>query len=435
MRAEYELCCSVVEVLEMRNVRFVLVVALLLTVFSIGMASAQDGVTLRVWSGASSPVENEYKEAQFAAFQEANPGITLDVLISPDYGTQIQAAFAAGDYPEVFTVGQFDFPSYVDSGLLMPAGDRIVDPEDIYPSLQSAFSDADGNAYCVPKDFSTLALYYNIDQFEAAGVDLPTADWTWADMTAAAQAITDADLTVDNVDVVGLSAAADRNRWLAFFWANGGRLFNDANEVVFDSPEAIASLDFYSNFVTSGIGNLPANLGGAGWNGEAFGKGYAGMTVEGNWAIGYLNDTFPDLNWGVAELPTAPSGDKGTLTFTECWAVGATAAGDPAVADAAWTLVNFLTGAEQALATGEQGFGPMPSRASAAEAWLTAQGENGQPFVAGAAYAWAPVFPIGFGDFTTAVDDGTVAVMSGEENAEAMMQDAAEIAREIQSEM
>jgi multiple sugar transport system substrate-binding protein len=144
----------------MRNVRFVLVLALLLFAVSFGIASAQSPVTLRVWSGASSPVENAFKESQFAAFQEANPNIVLDVLISPDYGTQIQAAFASGDYPEVFTVGQFDFPSYVDSGLLMQAGDRIVEADDIYPSLQAAFSDADGNAYCVPKDFSTLALYY-----------------------------------------------------------------------------------------------------------------------------------------------------------------------------------------------------------------------------------------------------------------------------------
>lgn len=417
---------------KMRLITLALLLVLALTLS--GIAAAQDSITLRVWTGSSSPAENEFKEAQFARFQEANPNIKLDVLISPDYGTQIQAAFAANDYPEVFTAGQFDFPSYVDSGLLMPAGDRIVEPDDIYPSLQAAFSDADGNAYCVPKDFSTLALFYNVDYFEQAGVDMPTAEWTWDDMAAAAQAITDADLTANGIDVVGLSAAADRNRWMAFFWGNGGRLFDDAGEVVFDSPEAIAALEFYASFVANGTGAIPANLGGAGWNGEAFGKGYAAMTIEGNWAIGYLRNDFPDLNWGVVEIPTAPSGSKGTLTFTECWAVGANAADNPAVADAAWALVNFLTGPEEAIANGNEGFGPMPARASAADAWLAAQGEVGEPFVAGAAYAWAPVFPLGYGDFTTAVDKGTVAVMNGEATAEEVMAEAAEIAREIQAE-
>lgn len=420
----------------MRNVRLVGLALLVVLAISLsGIAMAQDQVTLRVWTGSSSPAENEFKEAQFAAFQEANPGIALDVLISPDYGTQIQAAFAAGDYPEVFTAGQFDIPSYIDSGLLMPAGDRIVEVDDLYPSLQAAFSDAEGNPYCVSKDFSTLAIFYNRDYFEAAGLAEPTADWTWDEMRAAAQAITDADLvTADGTDVLGLSAAGDRNRWLAFFYANGGSMFDDAGEIVFDSPEGVAALEFYASFVADGIGAIPANLGGAGWNGEAFGKGYAGMTVEGNWAIGYLRNDFPELNWGVVEMPTAPSGNKGTLTFTECWAVGATAADDPAVADAAWALVNFLTGPEGALANGEQGFGPMPSRASAAAAWLEAQGEAGEPFVAGAAYAWAPVFPLGYGDFTAAIDEGTTDLMNGEASAAEVMTEAAEIAREIQAE-
>jgi hypothetical protein len=55
--------------------------------------------------------------------------------------------------------------------------------------------------------------------------------------------------------------------------------------------------------------------------------------------------------------------------------------------------------------------------------------------VNGADYAWAPVFPLGYGDFTTAVDEGTVAVLEGEATAEEALTEAAEIAREIQAEM
>jgi multiple sugar transport system substrate-binding protein len=254
-------------------------------------------------------------------------------------------------------------------------------------------------------------------------------------MYAAAEAITNADITTaDGVDVLGFSAAADRNRWMAFFWANGGRLFDDEGNVVFDSAEAIASLDFYASFVANGLGAQPGDLGGAGWNGEAFGRGFAAMTVEGNWAIGYLNTDFPELNWGVAEIPVAPSGGRGTLTFTECWAVSS-AIEDEAVAQAAWDLVNFLTGPEGALANATAGFGVMPARASASATWLETLGEEYAAFVNGAEYAWAPVFPLGYGDFTAAVDEGTVAVMAGDATAEEVMVEAAEVAREIQAEM
>jgi len=61
------------------------------------------------------------------------------------------------------------------------------------------------------------------------------------------------------------------------------------------------------------------------------------MTIEGNWAIGYLNQTFPDLKWGVAEIPVAPAtGKHGTLTFSECWAVGANATDAKADALGSW---------------------------------------------------------------------------------------------------
>lgn len=410
-----------------RFMAVLLIAALLLSLA--GVAGAQgDEITLRVWTGASSPVENEFKEMQIAAFEEANPDINVELLILPEYGTQIRAAFASGDYPEVFTVGQFDFPQWHADGLLAVGTDRIENPEGIYEGLREAFT-ADGELYCAPKDFSTLALLYNIDQFNAAGVDLPTNEWTWEDMAAAAEALTGVE-----EGTVGFSAAADKFRWMALFYANGAQIFDEEGNVVFDSDAAVEALDFYQSFIENGTGAQPGDLN-AGWNGEAFGQGSAAMTIEGNWAIGYLNDTFPDLNWGVAEIPLAPNGQRGTLTFTECWAVSSRAEGE--VADAAWALVNFLTGANEhgAQAVAEAGFGVMPAREEFGDLWLETVGEEYAAFVEGAQYAVAPIFPQGFADFDAAVNDATNLVMSGDEDAADALQEAADVARDIQAEM
>ncbi len=408
--------------------RFVsLVLMAVMSLLLVGVTYAQDDtVTLRVWTGSSSDVENAFKDAQIAAFEEANPNIDVELLISPDYGTQIRAAFASGDYPEVFTIGQFDFPQWQSDGLLAVGTDAIEAPDEIYPGLRAAFT-ADGELYCAPKDFSTLGLLYNIDAFEAAGIDLPTSDWTWDDMYAAAEATT-------TDDMVGFSAAADKFRWMAFFYGNGAQLFDENGDVAFDSDAAIEALEFYQSFVADEIGDLPGNLN-AGWNGEAFGQGSAAMTVEGNWAIGYLNDTFPELNWGVAELPVAPSGDRSTLTFTECWGVSSRAEG--AVAEAAWTLVNFLTGSGEggAQAVAEAGFGVMPARSQFGELWLETVGEEYSAFVTGADYAVAPIFPVGYADFNAAADEATTLVMTLEEDASDALEEAADVAREIQEEL
>ncbi|HEX2622420.1 MAG TPA: ABC transporter substrate-binding protein [Phototrophicaceae bacterium] len=395
----------------------------LVAVFTSGIA-AQDKTVIRVWTGSSSPVENDFKTKQVADFEAANPDIDIDLLVSPDYGTQIQTAFGSGDYPEVFTVGQFDFPTLQDSGVIASGEGKIDDVEDIYPNLLAAFS-VDGVPYCVPKDFSTLALFYNKDAFDAAGLDYPTADTTWDELYADAEALTDDTMK-------GMSVAADRNRWLAFYAeTNGAGLFDDEGNIKFNSPEAITSLDYYTSFVADGYGATPKDLG-TGWNGEAFGSGKAAMTVEGNWAIGYLDETFPDLNWGVAEIPTPEDGEKGTLTFTECWAVAGNIEG--AKLDAAWKVVNYFTGKEGAAAVAEAGFGVMPARISAGPAWLEKRGADFEPFVKGADYAWAPVFPLGYADFTDVIDKGFDSVLTGDATPQELLDEAAGVAEEIMAE-
>jgi len=242
----------------MRKFRFSTLALALLLVLSYGLAYAQDTVTIRAWTGSSSPVEDKFKQDQVAAFEKANPGITVDFQILPDYGTQIQTAFASGDYPEVFTVGQGDFPSRQDSGVLADGNDKIEAKDDFYPGLVAAFS-KDGDLYCAPKDFSTLGLLYNKDLFDKAGVKYPTSEWTWDDMKTAAKTLTSG-------DVVGVSLAADPDRWESFFYGNGAQIFDTDGKVVFNSDAGVAALDFYAGFAKDGTGKTPADLN-AGWNG------------------------------------------------------------------------------------------------------------------------------------------------------------------------
>ena len=71
----------------------------------------------------------------------------------------------------------------------------------------------------------------------------------------------------------------------------------------------------------NGLAKYPKQLD-AGWGGEAFGKGKAAMTIEGNWIEGAMKSDFPDVKYTVVALPAGPAG-KGTLSFTNCWGVAA----------------------------------------------------------------------------------------------------------------
>lgn len=322
---------------------------------------------------------------------EANPDINVTISLVPDYVTTIQAAFASGDSPNVFYVDSSKLPDWAEAGVLADGTGKIDDPEDIYPSLLEVFT-YKGTLYCPPKDFSTMTLQYNKDLFDAAGLAYPTADWTWDDLKNAAEKLTGE--TADGKKILGLVTPPNFERWLPFLYQAGGSVLNeDWTESTFDSDATREALDLYIGLVTDGFAGPPSMVD-AGWGGEAFGQGRVAMAMEGNWVITYLLTQFPDLKWGVSELPVHPSGGKATMAFTVCYAV----ASKNSSPDESWKLVNFLTGVEGQTLVAEQGFGVMPIRQSVAATWLEKRGAEFEPFVKSAEYAHKWQFPVGFQD-------------------------------------
>lgn len=404
----------------MRKSLLSVLVIMLVAALGFGIVSAQDQVTIQLAGWSSSEAENAALESAVAAFEEQNPTIDVEVIFAPEYETFMQTGFASGDYPNVFYVDSFRLQDWASAGVLEPYGDQITDPEGIYESLRTIFTYED-ELYCAAKDFSTLGLVYNTDMFEAAGVEVPT---TWEEFATVAEALT---MGEGDEQVVGLTTGIELPRWLPFLYQAGGSILSADNmEVTFDSPEANEALSYFVDIYTNGFAGSPADLG-AGWAGEAFGQGRAAMAIEGNWMIQYLQDQFPDLNWAVAELPAGPVGPA-TMAFTVCYGVAAAENNDH-VAESI-LLADFLTGPEGAMMVAEAGFGPMPARAAAADAWLEARGEEFSAFVAGAEYSFPWSFPPGFGTFIDTFNNGLNEAIVGSAEVADVITDSAEAAQE-----
>jgi len=406
-----------------RLLTFVLLAVLVFGVVGASQARQQVEITLQGWS--SSQLENEALQGQVDAFMAANPDIKVNINLVGDYETTMQAAFASGEYANVFYVDSSKLPDWAEAGVLASGEGKIENLDDHYPSLLEAFT-YKGTLYCPPKDFSIMALQYNKDMFDAAGVDYPTPDWTWDDLRAAAEKLTGTN--AEGQQVLGLVTPWDFERWLPFLYQAGGAVLNDDwSEVTLDSDQAREALDFYVGMVNDGIAGPPPSVD-AGWGGEAFGQGRVAMAMEGNWVIQYLLDQFPELNWGVTELPQHTGGGKATMVFTVCYAVGATN-NHP---DESWKLVNFLTGPEGSKLVAEQGFGVIPPARSAAETWLNAIGpEIGAPFLAGADYAHKWQFPVGFGEVKDTFNADLQLAFGGQMAADDVITDTAAVAEEV----
>jgi multiple sugar transport system substrate-binding protein len=316
-----------------------------------GSADAAGSGPISVLIGSSGEAETTAVKSAVADWSKTS-GTEASVAVASDMVQQLSQGFASGKPADVFYVSTDQFAGFAANGSLEPYGDSLVNKDDFYPGLAKAFS-YDGKLYCAPKDFSTLSLVINTEKWAAAGLtdaELPTS---WDGLASAAKKLTDATTT-------GLAFSPEIARVGAFFPQAGGSFVSeDGKTATINSAENVEALTFVKSLLTNGTAKYSSDLG-AGWGGEAFGKGLSAMTIEGNWIGGALSKDFPDVKYRTVELPAGPKG-KGTLQFTNCWGIAADSKNKPA----AKKLVEQLTSTDNQIDFAKA-FGVMPSVQSAA---------------------------------------------------------------------
>ncbi|MFS0794434.1 extracellular solute-binding protein [Microbacterium sp. 1P10AE] len=346
-------------------------------------AEQSSGGSLSILIGSSGDAETQAVEDAVAAWSKES-GVDAQVQVANDLPQQLSQGFAAGSPPDLFYLAPEALAGYAANGSIAAYGDELANKDDFYPSLVENFT-VDGQFFCAPKDFSTLALVINTDLWQQAGLTDADVPQTWDQLASVAEK-----LTADGR--VGLAFGAEYQRVGAFMAQAGGGLLTDGAATA-DSAANVEALQYVKTHLADGTFAFASDVG-AGWGGEAFGTGKAAMTIEGNWITGALTADYPDVKYTVAELPAGPGG-KGTLQFTNCWGMAA----DSPNQDNARALAEYLTGTDQQLAF-SKAFGPMPSIQSAADAWSSAN-PNLTAFLAGAEYAQFPPNIAGAADVIT----------------------------------
>jgi len=327
-------------------------------------AAAQDQVSIRLMTSFASPEERASYEELVATFEGLFPNIDVQYEPVPsDYDTKLQTDLAAGNAADVFVYTDILAPNLTASGVLQPLDEMMaasgVNINDFYPDLVANFQ-YEGQTYGLPKDFSTLAMVYDPVAFEAAGITAAPA--TWDELRAAGEALSESGQPP-------IVLGANFDRYMAFLFQAGGSVISeDGSSIVLNSPEAAEAMEFYYGLYRDGIAQTPADVGGS-WTGDAFAKGLASIVFEGPWMFGALESTDPEKEFTVAPMPAGPGG-QATLAFTVAYGINAAAAADdPAKGQAAWELINYLTGPE-GMAAWTSAAILMPSRPALAEGFL-----------------------------------------------------------------
>src|SRR5690606_29825896 len=195
-----------------------------------------DKVTITYSNFISNGGNEENLATIVKAFEKENPDVKVDVTTLPyaDYFTALQTDLAGGTVSDVVDIEFANYAAYQANGVLAPLDG--VDTDLYQASLADAYA-TDGTQYALPSSFSNVVLFYNADLFDAAGLDYPTAEWTWADEQKAAEALTDS-----AAGIWGDYQPISYHEFYKVLAQAGGDFLNeDGTEVAFNSPEGVSA--------------------------------------------------------------------------------------------------------------------------------------------------------------------------------------------------
>jgi ABC-type glycerol-3-phosphate transport system substrate-binding protein len=151
-------------------------------------------VTIPFMAPAGASGVDEAVQKMMPGWTAKSPHIAVDWVYSEDMSRDVVAHAAAGDIEDVVTgfmgtqAPQVWFTSGVTMALDALVKTQRVNPKEWYKAVWDAHF-VDGKQFSLPWQGQVmgLALYYNKDLFEQAGVKVPDLTWTLDDMIGAAE--------------------------------------------------------------------------------------------------------------------------------------------------------------------------------------------------------------------------------------------------------
>lgn len=309
--------------------------------------SSQSEVTIEYWQYHYQSKVDLVNEL-IKEFEAANPGIKVKQTTFPydQYNEKVATLVPAGRGPDVINLYYGWVPKYVGSGYLQPL------PQDAFPhdQIEKEFFPLveavklNGEYWTIPTAVRTLALFYNKDLFESAGLDPNLPPTTWDELIEYSKQATVRDSN-GRLITAGMAwePGGQGHNWFrdALLYQAGGKgLSEDRKKIQWaDTPAGLEAFKYWLDFpFTHKVGerNFYEN------DVTAFKTGNAAMNVDGSFRIGTLTSDAPDLNYAVAPLPAY----KAKATQASFWSNGITAKVEGEKLKAATKFLQFLTSDE-----------------------------------------------------------------------------------------
>ena len=267
-------------------------------------------ITLRVAMGSPGEAQIAVWEAAKAAFEDANPNVTVEFNFQEDdlYQTiGLPNLLNGGDAPDIyFEWAGARLQSRYEEGFAADLSDAVGGDLGSY-FKEGAFNGMliDGKTLMVPGNADvTAVMWYNVDIFEDLGLSIPT---TWEELVEVSQTIKDAGIIP--------IATGNKDLWPVGNWSShmvsrviGEDLYHQmmTRAIPMDAPEIVEALGYVAQLAETEVVNESANAIDDNEGAQLFFQGEAAMHPIGSWLVSWAIEEAPDLNFDYFNLPAMP---------------------------------------------------------------------------------------------------------------------------------
>jgi raffinose/stachyose/melibiose transport system substrate-binding protein len=332
----------------LRNGRFLLVVAVLLSLLGTMTVGAQDVVTVTWWTEEGLFLEH-VQNTFVQAFNDAHPNIRLELIGQQSLNDVLRTAFQAGEAPDILqTPGAAFIAEYIGAGLIAPLTPYAEQNGWSDKLLPWAYESGiiEGDLYSIPLTYESMVLFYNKTLFDEQGWTPPT---TVDELNALAETITASGRLVytysnsewrpSNEHLLGVywnNYAGPENVYRALIgekaWTDPE--FVEATQLLTDHMQGGWYSGSLENYYTYANTDVMAELT----------TGEAAMMISGTWQFRNLAEFFTDdvaSDWDWAPIPMFAN-DVGEYIYLLATGSTLSVNGQSPNQDAAAEVLNFL---------------------------------------------------------------------------------------------
>ena len=329
-----------------------------LTIFGVTTAAATVLALTGCSSGGGSASENggdvtiefaqwwepELPDGQFRAlmdeFEQANPGIKVDLVSGPYASTkeQLFAGAASGTMPDVVGLDGAWINDFASKGVIADLGPLLKEAGFDESELASQIK-VDGKTYMIPVVNFVYPLFTNDDLLAQAGVSAPPS--TRSEFADAASKLKGLGGDVSGW-VLPLSLEAPngiQNDVMSWVWASGGTMLKDGKPDL-TNKDVTSAMEFIDGLWNNGVIAPGSFTMKEQDKVEEFTNGRVGMMIDSLAHINLIRQNNPNLKFSISAIPAEDgfSGERG-IPYAS-WGVGV--AENSSHKDAAAKLVSFL---------------------------------------------------------------------------------------------